>query len=226
MKRAAIGLGILLIITVGARIAAQGAKYSLKVGEAAPPKELSESIRALLAKQPVLFQNDQGKTLCEIWFRQEVPADATPEQVKNGLSYREIKQSEILGAIRFDEDWYDYRKQKVKAGVYTLRLAYQPQDGDHMGASEFTEFCAIVAADKDTKPDLMDAKHLSEVSAKSVNTGHPGVFMLFPNLKPANAPELAAKPRNHWVVNTKEAVNAKGTKTSIGIGLTVIGAAE
>ncbi|MCI0642270.1 MAG: hypothetical protein L0Y72_11540 [Gemmataceae bacterium] len=203
-------------------------KYSIKVGDNPPPNEIAESIRKLLAPQSIQLLDGGGKTLCELWFRKEIPADATPEQIKNGLTYREIKQSEVLGAVKFEQDYRDYRKQKVKAGSYTLRLAYQPMDGDHTGASEHLDFLAVIDASKDTKPEIMDAKHLSEVSAKSIGTGHPGVFMLFPHTKPGAKPALAAMPKEHWVVQTKGeiVVGGKSTGTSLGIALTLVGAAE
>ena len=82
-----------------------------------------------------------GKPICDVWFRKEMPTDATPEQVKNGVTYKEVKQTEILGAIQFHKDWSDYRKQKIKTGVYTMRLAYQPSDGKHTpDLADFKEF--------------------------------------------------------------------------------------
>lgn len=209
-------------------LGAQDAKYSIKVGDAAPPKELSESIQRLLGKQSIELYDPAGKKIGEFWFRAEIPADATPEQIKNGLTYREVKQSEILGAARFEQDARDYRKQKVKAGVYTLRLAYQPMDGDHSGSSQFQEFVVAVGAAKDKKADLLDVKDMVELSQTSINTGHPAVLMLFPNSKPGVNPELAAKPKSHWVLNTKGeiVVGGKKTGTSLGIGLTVVGSAD
>ena len=47
----------------------------------------------------------------------------------------------MVGAVQFPEVWKDYRKQKIKAGVYTLRIGVQPEDGDHMGTAPFNEFC-------------------------------------------------------------------------------------
>jgi len=38
------------------------------------------------------------------------------------------------------------------------------------------------------------------MSSKSIETGHPGVFMLFPLSKAPAAPQLEAKRNNHWVV--------------------------
>jgi hypothetical protein len=218
---------VAVLLTIPVLVLAQGANYSIKVADDPLPKELNASIAKLLAPASVRFLDKQGKTVGQIWFRKDVPADATPGQIKNGLTYRELKQTEIVGAIRFEQEWTDYRKQKVKAGVYTLRLGFQPQDGDHAGSSQFTEFVVAVAAAKDTKPDLMEPKEMVEAAAKSIGTGHPGVFMLFPNNTPAAAPQLAGKDNNHWVLNVKEDVTVGGKKAgSIGIGLTLVGNAN
>jgi hypothetical protein len=217
-----------LLLAATTFAAAQEGKYSIKPGDAAPPKELSEQVRKLLDGKPVQFLDAQGKTVADLWRRKEVPADVTPEQIKNGLTYRELSQTEILGAVKFHQDWTDYRKQKVKAGVYTLRLGFQPADGDHAGSSTYQEFLVAIDAAKDTKPAVMEPEQMVKMSMKTVNTGHPGVFMLFPNPKPAAEPKLEAKPNNHWVLFAKEDVSVKGKKTEkgIGLGITLVGHAE
>src|SRR5262245_45072994 len=131
---------LLIVCVVLLGVQAQDAKYAIKVAETPPPKELEPAIQKLLGKQSIQLLDAGGKVLGEYWFRTEVPAEATDEQIKNGLTYREVPQSTIIGAVRFDQDTRDYRKQKVKAGVYTLRLGYQPMDGDHAGMSDFQEF--------------------------------------------------------------------------------------
>lgn len=217
-----------LILPLLSFVHAQDGKYSIKTAESPVPKEIAEPIQKLLGPQATQLLDPAGKTVCEVWFRKEIPADATPEQVKNGLSYREIKQTEVVGAIRFDQEWRDYRKQKIKAGTYTLRLGFQPTDGDHAGSSEFQDFLLVVDAAKDTSAEPMDAKHIIETSAKSIGSAHPGVLMLFPYSKPGAAPTLAAMPKNHWVLQTKEDVTVGGKKTgtSLGFGLTLVGAAD
>jgi hypothetical protein len=202
------------------------AKYSIKTVKAEPPKELKEPIRKLLGDESVQLLDAKGTPLCQVWFRKEVPATATDEQLKNGVTYRELKETTLLGAIQYLKPATDYRKQKVKPGVYTLRLGFQPMDGDHMGVSMFQDFCLLVAANLDTKPDPTEPKPLQELSAKTVHTAHPAVLMLFPNGKPQAKPQLAAKPNNHWVLNAREEVSAGGKKGALGIGLTLIGAAE
>jgi hypothetical protein len=212
-----------VLLAVAALVSAQNGKYAIKTAQNPPPKELDESIRALLGGKSINFLA-QGKTVAEIWLRKEVPAEATSEQIKNGISYRELRQTEILGAIRFDQDWTDYRKQKIKAGVYTLRLGFQPMDGDHTGASMFTEFLLVLDASKDTKAGLLEPKEMIEMSQKTVNTGHPGVLMLFPNGKPAAEPQLQSKEGNHWVLNAREDITVAGKKAGVvGLGLTLVG---
>jgi hypothetical protein len=218
---------LLILLGCVSFLPAQGGKYSIKPESNSPPKELNDAIAKLLNPKSISFMDTQGKVVAELWFRKNVPADATPEQIKNGVTYRELKQTEILGAVRFDQDWTDYRKQKVKAGVYTLRLGFQPMDGDHTGASQFTEFALIVDAAKDQKPALMEPKDMIEASQKSIGTGHPGVFMLFPNNMPAAAPQLVSKESNHWVLNASENITVGGKKAgTIGIGLTLVGNAN
>ena len=73
----------------------------------------------------------------------------------------------------------DYKKQRIPAGLYTLRLAIQPQDGDHMGTAPYNEFCLFCPAAEDKKPDPLTVKDLRELSTKSTDN-HPGVFVLFP----------------------------------------------
>ena len=217
--------GVISLLIVASSVPAQDGKYAIKTADTPPPKELSEPIRKLLGPQSVRFF-EGSKLVAEIWLRKEVPADATPEQIKNGITYRELKQSEIMGALKVMEDWTDYRKQKVKPGVYTMRLGFQPMDGDHTGSSQYTEFFVILSAAKDTKPALMEPKEMIETSMKSIGTGHPGVFMLFPNSKPG-APQLVSKENSHWVLNAKEDISVGGKKAgTIGIGVVVVGNAN
>jgi len=171
-------------------------KFSVKPADSAPPAELSEPIRKLLRSESIQFIDGAGKAIAEIWLRKEIPTDATPEQIKNGITYRELKQSELFGAIRFERDWTDYRKQKIKAGVWTLRLAYQPTDGKHTAdVSEFQEFVVVLSPKTDTSPGLMDPKKLQEVSADGIDSGHPGV-LCWCRPSPARRRRFWRGPRN------------------------------
>jgi hypothetical protein len=221
-----------VLATLGTTLVAVSAqdasKYAVKPATTAPPKELNESVRKLLTGKSVQFHGPDGGLVAELWFRKEVPAEATPEQVKNGVSYREVPQTTILGAVRFDKGWSDYRQQKVKAGVYTIRLGFQPQDGDHMGTAPFPEFGVLIAAAKDTSAGPMEVKKMQEQSAASIGTSHPAVCLLYPNDKPGAAPQLVTKPGDQVVLDTRAEVSVGGKATggALGIGLTLVGHAD
>lgn len=214
-----------LFLAVAPGLAADGA-YSIKAAATPVPKELKEGIAGLLSDRSVQLLDAKGNLQAEVWFRKDLPSKATPAQVKNGLTYRELDETTLLGAIRFDQPMTDYRKQKIKAGTYTLRLGFQPMDGDHMGTAPYSEFCLLVPAALDEKPGTMSAKELQELSTKASGTTHPAVFLLFPNEKPEAAPKLVDKGNNTWVLYVKEAVLAGQEKAALGLGLTLIGHSE
>jgi len=219
-------LAMILAATALPAHSAEG-KFTAEEATTLPPMELKPTIRRLFEAKSIKVKDPAGNPFCEVWFRKSVPGKATPEQIKNGLTYQEIPPTTVVAAIRFDQKAKDYRKQEIKPGVYTLRLATQPQDGDHAGTSPHPDFCLVVSADKDDKPDLMEPKSLHDLSAKSLGMGsHPGVFLLFPNNKPKPKPELVDHGMGHWVIKVVLHVDVSGKPASIGIGLTVVGTAE
>src|SRR5262245_247192 len=172
LTRPALGVGVLLALAAPGWSAPS---YSVKaVAGVAPPKEVQEPIRKLLKDESVQLLDGKGNLLAELWFRKEMPVKATEAQVKNGLTYREVPSSTVFGVMRVPKALFDYRKQKVKEGVYTLRLALQPMDGDHMGTAPYNDFCLASPAGEDKKPDLLEVKSLHELSAKTTDA-HPSV---------------------------------------------------
>jgi len=219
-------IALLVALGISSDISAQDKKYSIKTATNSIPKDVSDPIKKLLAEQSVQLLDSSGTPLCEVWFRKEIPADATPAQIKTGVTWREVKHTEILGVLQIFKEITDYRKQKIKAGVYTMRLAFQPTDGKHTAdVADFQEFALVIKAAADTKTALMETKMLHDKSGDTLDIAHPGVFMLWPNLKPGPEPTLVAQPKNHWVLNSKAnlVVGGKATGTSIGIGVTFIG---
>ena len=192
------------------------------VKDTAPPKELSEAVRKLLAPECVQMLDDKGTTLVEVWFCKQVALEATEAQIKNGLTYDEVPLSTIVGAVRFEQAWYDYRKQKIAAGVYTLRVARQPRDGDHMGTAPTTDFCVLCPAADDKKPALMEAKALQEMSL-GVGDNHPGVVLLFPGKGASKVPKLITKNKDHAVLLVEVPAKAGDKRATLQLGLTLVG---
>ena len=222
MVRSSISWVIVGLLLASASALAADGKYSVRSANATPPKELSEPVAKLLGQESIQFLNAKGETLAEVWLRKEIPAKAAADP-KKGVNYRDLDETTLLGAIRFVQPFSDYRKQKIKPGVYTLRLGFQPMNGDHMGTAPFPEFCLISPAADDKKPDPMDPKDLYELSAKAPMASHPGIMLLFPNDKPQDKPELASKEMDTWVLNVKADATSGGAKAPLGLGLTLLG---
>jgi hypothetical protein len=197
-------------------------KLTVKVEEQEPPKDLSEAVRALLDNKAMSVFDDT-KLLCTVWACKSLESKATADETKAGLKYANFEETTVVGAVKFPEQWIDYRKQKIKPGVYTLRLGLQPMDGDHQGTAPFNDFLLLSPADKDKKPEVVEAKEMHDLSAKSVGRKHPGIMLLFPNKKPADAPAVEAKPKEHWTLNFQVPVTAAGEKAYLGFSLVVVG---
>jgi hypothetical protein len=199
--------------------------YSAKQADGAPPDEIQEPIRKLLTDKAIQFLDAKGGVVCELWFAKELPSKATADQVKNGLTYREIPESTVIGAIRFPQARTDYKKQSIKAGTYILRLGFQPENGDHMGTAPFPDFCLLTPAAEDKDAEPLKTKELAALSNKASGTTHPAVFLLFPmSAKDVTSmPKVISKDEGHWILTIKVPVKAGDEKTEIGVGLTLIG---
>jgi len=190
--------------------------------EAKVPNDVAKPIKELLSDESFQLLDDKGQVLMQVWFRKELPAKATETQIKNGLTYREVPETTLLAVVQFTQPYTDYRKTTIKAGVYTLRLGYQPQDGDHMGTAPHSEFALLSTAAKDQKPDTLEPKALQELSLSATGTSHPAVMLLFPS-KPVEKPALTKEENDHYVLRLKRNVKTDKEKAVIGIGLTLIG---
>jgi hypothetical protein len=204
--------------------AAADAKLTVKVKDIAPPKELSAAVRTVLAGKAMQVFDDKGKLLCTVWARKALETKATADQAKAGLKYSHLEVTTLVGAVQFPSTFTDYRKQKIKPGVYTLRLGIQPADGDHTGSAPFNEFCLLSPAGADASPDVMKAKELHKLSNKSTTRKHPGVMLLFPNKAPAEKPVIQKKPKDHFVLSFRVPATAGKEKGYLGFSLVVVGA--
>lgn len=222
--RRTIALLSLLILGVAASQAADRAKYAIKTAASEPPKEVTAAVKALLADKSIQVNDDQGKPYCEIWLRKDFPVKATAEDFKKGVTVRKLEESTVVGAIKLSQPWQSFRKQSLKPGVYTLRLGFQPMDGDHQGTAPFGEFLLICPAAEDKKAGAIEQKDLWELSGKAIaGSSHPVVLLLYPNPKAEAGTSLANKGNDIWVLNLKADASAGSEKGPLGFGLTLFG---
>jgi hypothetical protein len=219
-------LAAIALLALAAHTSAADAKLTVKVEEVAPPKELAEPVRALLSGKAMNVVDEKGKLICTIWPAKSLDAKATPAQAKAGLKYSHIEETTIAGAVKFAETWVDYRKQKVKPGVYTLRMAMQPMDGDHMGTAPYNEFFLLLPAAEDKKAELLDVETMHELSAKSTTRKHPAMMLLVPNNTPPDSPATESRPKDHVVVNFAIPVAAGGEKSRLGFSPVIFGVTQ
>ncbi|MCS6867039.1 MAG: hypothetical protein RMJ56_03395 [Gemmataceae bacterium] len=197
-------------------------KLTAHVVKVKPPEGLAEPIRAVLDESALVVRDGHQEVLT-LWFRAAIPVQATPEQVKNGLTYQEIPEGELVGVIRFPAKFTDYRKQQIPAGVYTLRFALQPDIGDHTGTSPHPEFCLMCPAEKDSTLARLDKDKLIELSSR-VNEGrHPAVLLLWPYHEKNDKVQIVSKGNGVLVAQWQRAVVAGEAKTTLGFAITVAG---
>ncbi|MBM3784304.1 MAG: hypothetical protein FJW30_08075 [Acidobacteria bacterium] len=142
----------------------------------APPAELAAPIAGLLEKQGIQIVRD-GKPLTEMWFRAEIPA---PQPTTEGsLTMPNVPHGSLMGAIRILQTYSDRRGQTIKAGLYTMRYSYYPENGDHQGAAPQRDFLLLTPAGDDSSANAVsDFKALVEMSKKASGTPHPCVFSI------------------------------------------------
>ena len=197
-------------------------KFAATVEKVEAPAKLAEPIRKLLDEQALVVRNGD-EVVMRIWFRTEIPVKATAEQIKNGLTYREIPEGTLVGAIEFPAKFTDFRKQELAAGVYTLRFALQPDIGDHTDTAPHPDFCLLCPAGEDKSEEEIEKKKLIELSSK-VNEGrHPAVLLLWPNHGKDVGVRILDKGNGVLVATIKRAVVAGDSKTTLGFAVTVAG---
>jgi hypothetical protein len=211
-----------LLLLPAALAARPDEPFAAKAEALDPPAALAEPVRAALAKDALVVRAGDAVVM-RVWFRDPIPVKATAEQLKNGVTYREIPEGALVGAVEFPRAFTDFRKQEIAAGVYTLRFAVQPDIGDHTGTAPHPDFCLLSPAAKDRSADPIDKKDLIELSS-TVNEGrHPAVLLLFPNFAKDAGPKVLAKGDGVWVATTRRAVQAGAEKATLGFAVTVAG---
>jgi len=216
MKKLSLLAALALTVALGSE--SHAAEFTVKVAEKESPKELGDAIRQMLQPKPVQVL-DGGKPAFEFWFVKEVPLKSKPASQAKALET--LEQATLLGAVSISADTRDYRDDELPAGVYTVRFALQPQDGDHSGSSDYVYFVVLVPAALDTKPDsLTTYRAVVKASAKGTSTGHPHILSLRPASSEAgDEPQIKEPAPEHKSVLLKLPAKVGGEKTCLAFEL-------
>lgn len=198
--------------------------YKVETFDAAAPAELAPAIRETLGNAALRVVGPEGP-LCEIWLRTAVPARATAQQ-QLGIAYGQFEEGTLFGAVRFLRETRDFRKQLVKPGVFTLRYALKPVDGNHMGVSLIRDFLLLLPAAEDLNPAHLTRDDVMKLSKKSIGLSHPSVWSIADGEgEHAKLPEMARlEDEDAWVVYFRLQVQPAGaTPAPLVLGLIVVG---
>ncbi len=152
--------------------------YKAAVSAVPVPAEVSAPVRGILGAVSLSVTGPSGP-YCEIWMRAAIPA-AAQASTALGVSYGQLIDGEIVGAIHFDGAVKDFRNQPVKPGTYILRYGLQPVDGNHQGVSDYRDFLLLTPPDQDTSAANLADKDMYVLSRKATTSGHPSVWSLVP----------------------------------------------
>lgn len=200
--------------------AARAQDYKVEQAAAPAPQELSAAIRAELGDQE-LRVSGPGGVVCEIWLRKSVPTKTPGQDL--GVAYPQLDEGTLVGAVRFPATLKDYRKQQIQAGVYTLRYALTPVNGNHQGVAPQRDFLLAIPAVVDQAPATVSETQTIEMSRKSTSTNHPSVWCLMPGDGDASAaPAISHDTSDEfWIVNFTAPFGSTPTR----VGLVVNGTA-
>jgi hypothetical protein len=196
----------------------RGEDYKLEKAGALPSGLAADVSQALVSEGRRVTGPDGP--MVDLWLAKEI---ATKKDFKPTLNIKyPLQQGQLIGVLRVNEGtaFSDFRRQTIAPGLYTLRYGQQPQDGNHVGTSDFSDFLlAVPAADDPTAKDAADVKDLQARSAVAAGTTHPAILQLLPNEDKAGEPKLVHDAdREFWTLDFA------GGKPPIPFRLVVVGA--
>lgn len=218
--------GVVAVCWSGALLASE--PHKLETFKAAPPAGLSDKVAAQLDDNAYRIIGPKGP-VCEIWLVKEV---ATREDFKPTLTVKyPFTSGQLLGAARLPTAGaaLDFRGQELAAGVYTLRYGLQPQDGNHLGSSDTSDFglACSAAMDKDPAP-VSKVPDLFKLSAKAAGSAHPAIFQMIP--PPAAAYKAPVLKHNEdkdlWILQTNFHAKSKDKIVELPVQIVTVGISE
>ena len=198
--------------------------YKMEAGGGLPAGDVSQAVKNSLQPNGSRLLNGAGKEVCEVWLRKQLTAAANPDTAANVL-YGKVEPGSLLGVIHFADPAKDYRGQDVKAGYYTLRYELVPEDGNHMGVSQYRDFLLLVpAADDPDGSKPLDFKQILNLSRKATNTGHPGVMLLDAiSDSDKTFPAVFQDYSQNWALQVKSQIETGGKAADYPLAIVLVG---
>ena len=181
------------------------------------PAPLAPAIASQLA--PGGVRVTAGTNTLTFWFLKPGSADGAAGKP---LTWSDLKEGTLVGAVKIDKDFRDIRGRVVKAGTFTLRYGIQPANGDHLGVSPYREFLLLspVALDSDPAPRGHDGT--VEISKEAIGGSHPAVLSIDPPNASAASLTVTTTELGHKAI----VLDAPMSGGTLRFGLVLIGKIE
>jgi hypothetical protein len=204
-----------------AAVSAWGAQLTLKTADKGPPEGVAEPIAKGLESKAIQVL-DGDKVVYEFWFRKDLPVKAKPDSTAKALD--NLEEMSLMGIAVVGEGRRDYKDNEIAPGAYTMRFGLQPQDGDHLGTSEFPYFAVLIPAKVDTEPaGIKTFKSMVKASSKGTASGHPVVLSLRPVQKQAgDSPALSEPAPDHKAIDLRVPAKAAGSDPAFPISFEIV----
>lgn len=218
--RFASSLTLAVCLATAPFVARAVADYKLEKGAAAP-EEVPAALKDLLEVPGLRVVKAAGAPYAELWLHKALAGEAKPPA--GDVLYSGLAQGTFLGVWRFVTKGSDFRGQSMNPGLYTMRYALMPADGNHMGAAQYRDFILLVplAADSNPAAQLPFAEVVA-LSRKASGTGHPAVFPLA-SPESVTEPTLTKDYEENWILKIRVSTKC-GEPMPFAIG--VFGRAE
>jgi hypothetical protein len=189
-------------------------ELTLNVVEKAPPEALADPIGAVLDHKAIQLLEDDA-LVYEFWFVKNLPLASAPASDAKALA--SVAQVTLLGAAVVHGDKRDYRDDDLPASAYTMRFAMRPNDGNHLGTTEFRYFALLTPCDRDTTLEgFPKVKALIKASSKDTPTEHPMSLSLRPpSSKDGEALAVYEPKEEHKAVRIELPATVEGEETTL-----------
>ena len=175
VRLAPLALAVFVYVLVVALPAADAQTLAAaKTSDALPP-ELNAAIATNFGLGGITVKS--GDVQLDLWWVKAIALAKPPEAAP---AWGDVGDGTLVGAIRVSAPWSDIRGYVVRPGVYTLRYARQPANGDHLGVSPNREFLLMSPAAVDATPDPVGYKGAVDLSKQTVRRAHPSALSLDP----------------------------------------------
>src|SRR5512143_1404876 len=167
------------ILAVGllAALPAYSQSYKAEALATPAPADVPKVLQDLLQPQGARFLDGQGNPFAEIWLAKAISGQAANSS--GDVIYGSIAPGSFVGVLHYPGEGADFRGQRIKSGYYSMRYDLIPQDGNHMGVSQYRDFLLLVPVAQDADPSApVKFDDLMKLSRQASGTGHAGVLCL------------------------------------------------